>query len=72
MLSSEWPRGIPKMEGFKIATIFVAPFAFQNFGETDPRTLVGVLGALNEVVTGNRKKAVNRAGGNFGGPFSFS
>ena len=68
MLSSEWPRDTVKMEGFELATIFVAPSAFQNFWETDPRTLVGVLGALIEVVTGHCKNAVNRAGGHFGGP----
>ena len=42
LLSSEWPRGNVKLEGFELATIFVAPFAFQSFWETDPRTLVGV------------------------------
>ena len=56
------------MEGFELATIFVAPSDFQNFWETDPRTLVGVLGALIEVVTGHCKNAVNRAGGHLGGP----
>ena len=50
------------MEGFELATIFVAPSAFQNFWETDPRTLVGVFGALIEVVTGRCKNAGIRAG----------
>ena len=57
------------MEGFELATIFVAPSGFQNFRETDPRTLVGVWEALIEVVTGHFKNEVNRAGGHFGGPF---
>ena len=32
------------MDGFELATIFVAPSDFQNFWETDPRTLMGVFG----------------------------
>ena len=55
------------MEGFELATIFVAPSDFQNFWETDPRTLIGVWGALIEVVTGHCKNEVNRAGGHLGG-----
>ena len=55
------------MTGFELATIFVAPSDFQNFWETDPRTLIGVFWALIEVVTGLCKNGVNRAGGLFGG-----
>ena len=57
------------MKGIEIATIFVAPSAFQNFWETDPRTLVGVFGALIEVVTGRCKNEGIRAGDYFGGLF---
>ena len=60
---SRWSRGPLKMQCIELSTIFVAPFGFQNFGETDPRKLVGVFGALIEVVTGHCKHAVNRAGG---------
>ena len=67
-----WSRDLVKMQGFELATIFVAPSDFQNFWETDPRKLVGVLGALIEVVTGPCKNAVNRACGHLGGPLGFS
>ena len=68
LVTSAWPRDTVKMEGFELATIFVAPSVFKNVGGTDPRMLVGVLGALIEVVTGHCKNGVTRAGGNFGGP----
>ena len=45
--------------------MFVAPSDFQYVCERDSRTLVGVLGALVEVVTGHCKNGVNQAGGNF-------
>ena len=72
LLSSEWPWDTVKMEGFELATIFVAPPDFQNFWETDPRTLVGVLGVLIVVVTGHCKNEGIRAGGYFGGHLGFS
>ena len=50
------------MEGFELATIFVAPYDFPNFWETYPPMLVGVLGAFVEVVTGHYKNAGIRAG----------
>ena len=50
------------MQGFELATIFVAPSDFQYVCERDPRKLVGVLGALIDVVTGHCKNAVNQAG----------
>ena len=56
------------MEGFELATIFVAPSAFQNFCERDPRTLVGVFGVLIEVATGPCKNGGIRAGGHFRAP----
>ena len=58
-----------KMQGFELAAICVAPFDVQYFCEREPRKLVGVLGALIDVVTGHCKNAVHRAGGHFGGPF---
>ena len=39
---SRWSRDPVKMQGFELATIFVAPADFQNFGETDSRKLVGL------------------------------
>ena len=65
---SRWSRDHVKMQGFELATLFVAPSDFQNFWETDPRKLVGVFRALIEVATGHRTNAVNLAGGHFGGP----
>ena len=65
---SRWPRHLVKMQGFELATLFVAPSDFQNFCERDPRKLEGVFGVLIEVATGPCKNAVNRAGGHFGGP----
>ena len=65
---SRWPRHPVKMQGFELATLFVAPSDFQNFCERDPRKLEGVFGVLIEVATGPCKNAVNRAGGHFGGP----
>ena len=65
---SRWARHPVKMQGFELATLFVAPSDFQNFCERDPRKLVGVFGVLIEVATGPCKNAVNRAGGHFGGP----
>ena len=62
-----WSRDILKMEGFELATIFVAPSAFQYFCERYPRTLVGVFGALIEVVTGHCKNEGIRVCGHFGG-----
>ena len=41
---SRWSRDPLKMQGFELATIFVALSDFQNFWETDSRKLVGVLG----------------------------
>ena len=67
-LPSRWSREPLTMQGFELATIFVAPSDFQNFWETDPRKLVGVLGGLIEVATGHCKNAVNRAGGHLGAP----
>ena len=55
------------MQGFELAAISVAVVDFQNFWETDPRTLVGVFWALIEVVTGHCKDAGIRAGCHFGG-----
>ena len=34
---SRWPRHPVKMQGFELATIFVAPADFQSFCETDSR-----------------------------------
>ena len=59
---SRWPRHPVKMQGFELATLFVAPSDFQNFCERDPRKLVDVFCALIEVATGPCKNAVNRAG----------
>ena len=56
------------MQGFELATLFVAPSDFQSFCETDHRKLVGVFWPLIEVVTGHCKNAVNRAGGHLGAP----
>ena len=72
-----------KMQGFELATLFVAPSDFQYFCEGDPRKLVDVFWAVIElaaisvapadfhnffdVVTGHCKNAVNRAGDHFGG-----
>ena len=61
-LQSRWSRELVKMQGFELATLFVAPSDFQNFCERDPRKLVGVFCGLIEVVTGPCKNAVNRAG----------
>ena len=41
---SRWPRDPIEMQGFELATIFVAPSDFESFWETDPRKLVGVFG----------------------------
>ena len=65
--SSRWSRDTVEMQGIELATIFVAPSAFQHFCERDPRTVVGVFGVLIEVVTGHRRNAGIRACGNFGG-----
>ena len=43
-LPSRWSRDTVEMQGIEFATIFGAPSAFQHFCETDPRTLVDVLG----------------------------
>ena len=56
------------MQGYELATLFVAPLDFQNVCERDPRKLVVVLGVLIEVATGPYENAVIRAGGHFGGP----
>ena len=56
------------MQGFELATLFVALSDFQNFYERNLRKLKGVFGVLIEVATGPSKNAVNRAGGYFGGP----
>ena len=66
-LPSRWSRDTVEMQGIELATIFVAPSAFQHFCERDPRTVVGVFGVLIEVVTGHRRNAGIRACGNFGG-----
>ena len=60
------------MQGIELATILVAPSAFQHVCEKDPRALVGVLGVLIEVVTGHRRNGGIRAGGYFGGHLGFS
>ena len=39
------------MQGFELATIFVAPADFQNFGETDSRKLVGLFGGPTRCFT---------------------
>ena len=65
---SRWPRDPVKMQGFELATLFVAPSDFQNFCERDPRKLAVVFCALIEVATGPCKNAGIRAGGHFGGP----
>ena len=49
---SRWPRGPVKLRGFELATLFVAPSDFQNFGERDLWKLVVVFCALIEVATG--------------------
>ena len=67
-LPSWWPWGTVEMEGIELATLFVAPSAFQNFCERDPRTLVGVFGVLIEVATGPCKNGGIRAGGHFRAP----
>ena len=59
------------MQGFELATLFVAPSDFQNFCERDPRKLDVVFCALIEVATGLYKNAGIRAGGHFGGPSDF-
>ena len=51
------------MEGFELATIFVAPSDFQNFWETDPRTLMAVLGGPNPFFTIPPSDAVWARGG---------
>ena len=68
-LPSRWSRDTVEMQGIELATVFVAPSAFQHFCERDPRTLLGVFGVLIEVVTGHRKNAGIQACGNFGAPF---
>jgi len=68
LLPSTWPRDIVNMQRIELATLFVAPSAFQYFCETDPRKLVGVFSPFVEVATGHCKNAVIRAGGHFGGP----
>ena len=65
---SRWPRHPVKMQGYELATLFVAPSDFQNFCERDPRKLDVVFCALIEVATGPCKNAGIRAGGHFGGP----
>ena len=40
---SRWPLGPLNMQGYELATLFVAPLDFQNFCEEDLRKLVGVL-----------------------------
>ena len=64
---SRWPRHPVKMQGFELATLFVAPSDFQNSCERDPRKLDVVFCALIEVATGPDKSAGIRAGGHFGG-----
>ena len=59
---SRWPRHPVKMQGFELATLFVAPSDFQNFCERDPRKLDVVFCALIEVATGPCKNAGIRAG----------
>ena len=39
---SRWPRDSIKMQGYELATLFVAPSDFQNFCERDHRKLVVV------------------------------
>ena len=41
-LPSRWSRDTVEMQGIELATIFVAPSAFQHFCERDPRALIGV------------------------------
>ena len=41
-LQSRWSRDPVKMQGFELATIFVAPSDFKSFWETDSQKLVGV------------------------------
>ena len=41
-LQSRWSRDPVKMQGFELATIFVAPADFQNCWETGSRNLVGL------------------------------
>ena len=41
-LQSRWSRDPVKMQGFELATLFVAPSDFQNFCETDSLKLVDV------------------------------
>ena len=65
---SRWARHPVKMQGFELATLFVAPSDFQNFCERDPRKLVVVFCAFIEVATGPCKNEGIRAGGHFGGP----
>ena len=64
---TEWSRDTVKMQGYELATLFVAPSDFQSFCERDLRKLVVVFCALIEVATGPCKNAGIRAGGHFGG-----
>ena len=50
-LQSRRSRGPVKMQGFELATIFVAPADFQNFWETDSRKLVGLFGGPTRCFT---------------------
>ena len=60
---SRWSRDPVKMKGFELATIFVAPSDFQNFWETDPRTLMAVFGGPNPFFTIPPSDAVWARGG---------
>ena len=61
-LQSRWSRDPVKMQGFELATLFVAPSDFQDFCERDPRKRFVVFCVVIEVATGPCKNAVNRAG----------
>ena len=50
-LQSRWSRDPVKMQGFELATIFVAPADFQNCWETDSRKLVGLFGGPTRCFT---------------------
>ena len=65
---SRWPRHLVKMQGYELATLFVAPSDFQSFCERDLRKLAVVFCALIEVATGPCKNEVKRAGGHLGAP----
>ena len=49
---SRWPRHLVKMQGYELATLFVAPSDLQSFCERDLRKLAVVSCALIEVATG--------------------